>query len=421
MSVSERGSPTLVFVEASQTGSGLAHMRWAISRGWHILFVSDDPGKYGELPGAETLRLLADAGQLRVVAQTGTPEPPESLVREIGAIAGPKGVIAVTDRHLEFAAALAASAGSSFLSPSAVSCLRDKRRARSLFGELGLPAVRWLDAATPAAVEAFAAEVGAPVVLKNSRGTGSLDVELCLTPSEARETFSRMLSRARYLDGPLMAEEFLLGPLVSLEVLVVDGVPLALGVTDRQLGPLPHFCEVSYTFPVDLPADLLAAMQRTVSAIVGHLQMAHGFLHVEFIVTAQGPKLVEVNARLGGGLLAGMLDDCLTRPTAQLLAEAALGAVNEAPQRNGRFSSTVTVYANRECELRGLACIERARSIPFVREVVVCARPGASLKAARDYRGAVCQIRSTAGSPALAFNSAQTARLLVLHELERSS
>lgn len=256
------------------------------------------------------------------------------------------------------------------------------------------------------------------MVVKNSLGTGSLDVQLCINESQAVETFRCMNESPRYLDGALMVEEYLYGPLVSMETLVMNGKPVSLGVTDRQLGPLPYFCEVSYSFPVLVPEQIVTEMLLTIEALVMRLGITSGFLHVEFVVTKIGPRLVEVNPRLGGGLLSRMMDDCLTVPSSELLAMSAFGAVGSPPGWNGMTASTVTVYPSRRGRLLSLNGLDQAESIPFVREVTPLAKIGDAVAPPRDYRGALCQIRSATNSAALAFNSALTAAQLVTAELE---
>jgi biotin carboxylase len=295
--------------------------------------------------------------------------------------------------------------------------MRDKRAARTLFDELNLPTAKWCAPLSVEDVRNFSSNIEGGVVIKNCRGTGSLDVRLCTGEEDTVDNFLEMSAQPRYLDGDLMLEEFLYGPLVSMEILVVQGQAIVLGVTDRQLGPLPDFCEVSYTFPIVLPDSDIGIMAEAVDALVSRLRISQGFLHVEFIVTNSGPKLVEVNPRLGGGLLAKMMDDCLTVSISELVCTSALDVIDTVPLQNGKASSTTTVYPRRSGRLRSLDGMQRVMNSPFVCEVVEVARIGDEIESAKDYRGAVCQIRATAGSSALAFNSVQTAAQLIVIEL----
>ena len=409
------------FIEAAQTGSGLLHIQWAMDNGFDAWLLTTEPKKYARVPGSEALLELARRERVIVCETTEGTVVPEALTRSCAQHTGAAGVVCVSDRHLVFAAAFAAEIGAASTSVAAIECLRDKRQARALFDALELPTARWCAPACVDDVASFASAVNAPIVIKNCRGTGSLDVKLCSTVSDAVQNYHAMSIAPRYLDGDLMLEEYLYGPLLSIEVLVSDGHCIELGATDRQLGPLPNFCEVSYTFPVLLPKAVAAAMLDTVQTLASHLQIAQGFLHVEFIVTGDGPKLVEVNPRLGGGLLAHMMSDCLTVPVSKLLTLSALGALDAIPEQNGKTSSTVTVYPSRKCRLRSLKGLEQVAASPFVCQIVPLAAPGDEIMPAQDYRGAVCQIRTVADSATLAFNGAQMAAQFVLSDLEQES
>jgi hypothetical protein len=102
----------------------------------------------------------------------------------------------------------------------------------------------------------------------------------------------------------------------------------------------------------------------------------------------------------------------------ELLCLSALDAVEVSPTRNGMTSSTTTVYPSNTRRLRSLDGLAQAQAMPFIREVVPLARVGDEIGPPRDYRGAVCQVRTTADSAVLAFNSAQVAGQLVAAGLE---
>jgi biotin carboxylase len=410
---------SIFFVEAALTGSGLLHVQWAIDHGLDVWLITTDPGKFKHVLCGEVMAVLQDRKRI-IVSETTEGTVISDLVKtQMEHAKKQRAVVCVSDRNLVFAAALAANIGAKFASVEAIECLRDKRRARALFDEIELPTARWRPAVSVADVVSFVGEICAPIVIKNCRGTGSLDVKLGLNLEQSVQHYQNMSLSPRYLNGDLMLEEYLYGPLVSLEVLVRDEQCIELGITDRQLGPLPNFCEISYTFPVSLPDSIAKSMLETTQKLVSHLHIEQGLLHVEFIVTSNGPKLVEVNPRLGGGLLAQMMNDCLSISVSELLILASFGALGNIPKLNGKSSSTTTVYPNRYGRLQSLNGLERAAASPFIRQIVPLAKVGDEIMPAQDYRGAVCQIRATADSAALAFNGAQVAAQLVAPELEQ--
>ncbi|MFE2140779.1 ATP-grasp domain-containing protein [Streptomyces sp. NPDC059456] len=402
----------IFFIEAPLSGSGLSALTWALDHGVAAALVTTDPAKYRKVPGSEAIERLAEAGALHVVSTTEGEHVPEELITAASAADEELvGVVCLLDRHLLFAAALAERIGAPFASIDTVRTIRDKRLARTMYERLGIASPRWTAPRDEAEFVAFMAEVGGPVVLKNCRGTGSLDVVLC-RPEQGGAAFARMTEADRYLDGALMAEEYLRGPLYSLETLVTDdGRAHHLGFTDRQLGPAPTFCEVSYTFPVEVPEAPARDMREAVDKIVRECAIPQGMLHTEFVLTKNGAVIVEVNARPGGGLLPLMMDDCLTVPLPELLCAAALGQSLPEVAANGRHSSTVTVYAPARGQIRRVGGLEHAATQGYVTQVVTGAGAGDEARTAQDYRGAVCQIRTLGDTPGIAFNAAlSTAR-----------
>jgi biotin carboxylase len=336
------------------------------------------------------------------------------LVEWVQASGTPTGVVCIGDRNLPFAARLAEALGAPFPSVEAIKVFRDKRTARRLYTELGIRSPRWTTVASAEDALRLWESTGKPVVLKNVKGAGSLDVMLCRSPEEIREYHATLAESRRYLGGELMAEEFVTGPLLSVETMVSGGCCVHLGMTDRQLGPRPHFCEVSYTFPVAAPLSQCEEMEKAIDACMRHFGMTDGFLHSEFILTQEGPVLVEINARLGGGLLALMMSDCLTVSSWEMLCRVALGQPVPRPEHNGRYASAVTVYPETEGVVEAIINPDDIAASPFVVDVVWNAAPGDRVCPPNDYRGSLCQIRTLADSPSVSYNAALSASRDVL-------
>lgn len=153
--------------------------------------------------------------------------------------------------------------------------------------------------------DVFAQVVGAvtyPCIMKPVDNSGSRGVVLAHDREElmANYDYSKQESRG----GGVIIEEYMEGPEVSVEVIVLDGVPHVLQVTDKLTTGAPHFVEMGHTQPSMLtPSDLDA-----IGDLAGRAALAVGIqngpAHAEVMLTADGPKMVEIGARLGG--------DCIT-------------------------------------------------------------------------------------------------------------
>jgi biotin carboxylase len=409
----------LLFVESTPTGVGMSYVQWAVQNGVDAAYVTDRPIAAARVRlGGEVIDGLERRGRVYPVASTVRGEVPDALVEEVLAQGGPTGVVCSLDRSLEFAAVLAERVGAPYPSPDAVRTIRDKRAARRFYAELGVPTVEWTAPATADELVAFVRKLGKPVVVKNSRGTGSVDVRLVRDLDDAVATFNELSGADRFMGSELLAEEYVPGPLYSLETLVVEGRCHHLGVIDRQLGPNPTFCEVSYSFPAQVPARFEAEMRATVEACVAALRIPQGMLHTEFVLIADHAVIVEINMRPVGAAAPLMMSDCLESSVAAILAAAALGRELPSLERTGLGSTTVTVYPPVAGLLKAVHGLEEAVRAPFVAQVLPGARIGEEVFPPTDFRGALCQIRTVADTVNLSFNAALAAARDIRVEVE---
>ncbi|UJW31759.1 ATP-grasp domain-containing protein [Saccharothrix sp. AJ9571] len=218
-----------------------------------------------------------------------------ACTRALSSVPDLAGLISSTDTWAVPGAQLAADFGLPGPSVDAVRILRDKARVRQLLHARGLSRGTAVDA-TPELTDF-------PLVVKDSAGTSSRDVSLVRSAAELRA----VLSATGALKGRLIAEPFLVGPVYSAETLTWQGETRLLGVSSRQLSPVYRFREESAAFPVafgEKDTELLRQWVSEVLAVAGH---ARGFAHVEFVLGAEGPELVEINARIGGALVGEAL------------------------------------------------------------------------------------------------------------------
>jgi biotin carboxylase len=145
------------------------------------------------------------------------------------------------------------------------------------------------------------------VVLKPRALAASLGVVLVRDPDELRAgyAFARdtTVPEAPASDESVLVEEYAEGPEVSVDCAVFGGQVFPLFLAHKRLGYAPYFEEVGHE------VRARDALLR-VSAVVGLLEDAHEALgltdqmtHTELRLTPRGPKLIEVNARIGGDLI----------------------------------------------------------------------------------------------------------------------
>lgn len=141
-----------------------------------------------------------------------------------------------------------------------------------------------------------------PLITKPTDNSGSRGVMLVHNERELAEALSYSSENGR--SGDVIMEEYMQGPEVSVEVMVSHGVPRVLQITDKLTTGAPHFVEMGHSQPSRLPEDAQTAIRDLASRAALSVGIQNGPAHVEIILTKNGPKTVELGARMGG--------DCIT-------------------------------------------------------------------------------------------------------------
>ncbi|MBQ7338989.1 MAG: ATP-grasp domain-containing protein [Clostridia bacterium] len=141
-----------------------------------------------------------------------------------------------------------------------------------------------------------------PLITKPTDNSGSRGVMLVHNEDELAEALSYSSENGRR--GDVIMEEYMQGPEVSVEVMVSHGAPHVLQITDKLTTGAPHFVEMGHSQPSRLPEEAQDAIRDLASRAALSVGIQNGPAHVEIILTKNGPKMVELGARMGG--------DCIT-------------------------------------------------------------------------------------------------------------
>jgi biotin carboxylase len=144
-----------------------------------------------------------------------------------------------------------------------------------------------------------------------------------------------------------------------------------VGITAKHLGPPPHFVEIGHDFPAPLdPPDADAIGAAAVQALRA-LGLGWGPAHVELRLTSAGPRIVEVNPRLAGGMIPRMVEEALGVDLIDQVVRTAAGqGVPVRPERC-RPASIRFLLAPRSGRLVELTGVPDALAVPGVVEVAI--------------------------------------------------
>ncbi len=295
-----------------------------------------------------------------------------------------RGVLTYDETRVRLAAELAARLGIAHLDGGAAARCRDKLATRRALARAGVPSAGARHVATLSEARAAAAELGYPVVLKPRGLAGSIGVVRVDAPDALAAAYEQ--ARGSRLEGVaalpgLLVEEYLEGPEISVDCVVVDGHAQVATVARKRLGFAPFFEEVGHVVSCPDDASLpLDEIRAVVAAAQRALGIDRGVTHSELRLTPSGPRIIEVNARLGGdliphlGRLAGGVD---------LAAAAADVAVGERPRIERTRSRAAAIrffYPRADARVRALGLDPAWRPSPWLERLCWEAAPGDVLR-----------------------------------------
>jgi biotin carboxylase len=143
-------------------------------------------------------------------------------------------------------------------------------------------------------------------VLKPVDGRGARGVLRLTEQTDLASAFAHATSQSRR--GAVMVEEYLAGPQISTEGLLVNGVGTTCGFIDRNYEHLETFAPYIVENGGEQPSALALPAQRQISSVAMDAGRAMGIVSGpvkgDMVWTDRGPYVIEIAARLSGGWMS---------------------------------------------------------------------------------------------------------------------
>jgi biotin carboxylase len=146
-----------------------------------------------------------------------------------------------------------------------------------------------------------------PLVIKPVDNMGSRGCRRVDNDEELEEALKTALSFSR--SGRVIVENYMEGPEFSVDAIVYKGEITICGLADRHIFFPPYFIEMGHTMPTVIDDEKQKAMLDTFRAGIKALGLAEkdniGAAKGDIKLTAKGPMIGEIAARLSGGYMSG--------------------------------------------------------------------------------------------------------------------
>lgn len=372
----------VAMIETNMSGTGFQAFSIARELDINLIFVTRDLGLYETIPGAA--ELFDQHISEFVTCETNDEDSVVKALEDYRAHHPLDGIVAFGEYHVSIAAAACRRLGLPGPDPESVRISRNKDRMRAVCSSAGVAVPRFAVVDHSADVLAAAGSVGYPCVVKPADQSGSTDVAICFDAADVRRRVdvikaSPINYRGQLRSPVLLFEEYMTGPEVSVETVTFNGHTTVIGVTDKQLSSLPYFVEMGHAFPSALPDQVVDACARVAAQALAAVGFDLGVAHVEVRMSADGPRLVEINPRPAGDRIPDLVELATGVSLVRETLRMCLGLAPDLTAGGARAAAIRFGWAY-PGKVRRILGVDLARGLADVADVGLEVSPGGSVR-----------------------------------------
>lgn len=208
-----------------------------------------------------------------------------------------------------------------------------------------------------------------PCVIKPTDNAGNRGVSFASSEEDLLSLYG--YSRENSHSGDVIVEEYMEGQEVSVEIIVYHGEVHILAVTDKLTQGKPYFVEIGHSEQSQLGKENVERIKDLATRAVKAIGIDNSPAHVEIMLTKDGPKMVELGARMGGGCITTHLVPLSTG--IDMIKSVMDLAMGKEPDVTPKFNkgSALRHIVGLEGEIVSVEGLDAARAVPGVTEVTM--------------------------------------------------
>lgn len=224
-------------------------------------------------------------------------------------------IFSVSEFGIEVAAAAAEILGIPYGSSyAAVKRARNKYLTRQFLREKNVATPNFGIAKNNQEIKKMIKKIGLPVIIKPLNGAGACSVIQINSIDEIEEKLENVIAnrgkmpvndyRIDTTQEYWIVEEYLDGIEISVECCTFEGETKVIAIHDKYCDVCePYFIEKTFVTPSPrFTTEQIIEIECMAKEVLSAIGYDYGVAHVEMKVTSNGPRLLEINARVGGGL-----------------------------------------------------------------------------------------------------------------------
>lgn len=212
---------------------------------------------------------------------------------------------------------------------------------------------------------------GYKCILKPADNSGSRGIVLLPDFNEKTINIAYNYSKNNSRNKIVMVEEFMEGPEVSVETISVDGKCNIIQITDKITTGAPYFVEMGHSQPSQLPDSIKDKIKEITIAANKAIGIISGPSHTEIKITQNGPKIVEIGARLGGDNITTHLTPLSTG--VDMVESCIKIALGEKPDIRIKYdkASAIRYFDQSHGRIKSIRGVEEASKLPGIIQISI--------------------------------------------------
>lgn len=218
--------------------------------------------------------------------------------------------------------------------------VRNKFAMREALAAAGIANPAFAGVGTLAEADTAMEAIGFPAIVKPADANSSKGVQRIDGIDELATAFE--VAKSQSATGAVLLEAYMDGIEYNVDGLMYKNSFRLGGITGKELSNLPYRYDRGIYMPPPLPSEDLDAIASFTESVMRALGMETGICHAEVMMTADGPRIVEVAGRPGGGRIPSDLI-----PLAygmDFLADAIRIVLGDAPRETRRHERAAALY-----------------------------------------------------------------------------
>jgi biotin carboxylase len=149
-----------------------------------------------------------------------------------------------------------------------------------------------------------------PLIIKPADAFSSRGVKKVFSFDELKNYEEE--TRSYSSEATIIVEEFLEGREFSIESITYKGKTTVIQVTEKFITPYPNTVEIAHLQPARVSVEERVEIAELVKKAILAIGIDNSASHAEVMLTPNGPKMIEIGARLGGDFISSYLTKAST-------------------------------------------------------------------------------------------------------------